>query len=128
MLDLQSRPDSKLSRVQNQVNDVIVDMRANVQKIVDRGQNLDELNDRSEELGVSADTFSRRSKGLRKNMMFRTCRARLYLAVAIGIVLLLIICKLYQMLIFFFFDTVFKYLIYSIFIKVLFYRAFGGRE
>jgi vesicle-associated membrane protein 4 len=94
MLELGARgADSKIGRVQSQVKEVLGDMRINVQKIVDRGQNLDELNDRSEELGVTADTFSRRAKGLRKSMWLRTCRARLYLGVAISLVSILLLCN-----------------------------------
>ncbi len=100
ILDLNSRPaatDSKLGRVQSQVNEVLGDMRINVQKIVERGSNLDELNDRSEELGVSAETFSRRSKGLRKSMGLRTCRARLYVGIAVSLVSFLVLCKIFAL-------------------------------
>lgn len=87
------KTDTKLSRVQGQVNDVIDDMKSNIQKVADRGQNLNDLSGRSEELGMSADAFNRRSKNLRKSMWLRTCRARLYLATTISFVLVLMICN-----------------------------------
>jgi hypothetical protein len=82
-----------LNRVQKQVNEVVDDMRINLQKVVERGESLTELNDRSDELSMSADMFSRRSKSLRKSMWLRTCRARLYLGIIISVIVLLILCK-----------------------------------
>lgn len=86
---------SKIDRLRNQVEDVVDSMKSNIEKVVDRGSNLNELNNRSEELGTSADMFSKRSRGLRRNMYFRTCRARLYLGATIGFIVLLIICKFF---------------------------------
>ena len=85
--------NSKISNLRNQVNGVVDDMKINIEKVVERGSNLDELNDRSEQMGNSADMFSKRSKGLRRNMYFRTCRARMYLGITVSFIVLLIICK-----------------------------------
>ena len=90
ILDLNN---SKVARVQSQVSEVIGDMKKSIGKVVERGQNLEELNERSEELGVSADLFSRRSKSMRKSMWLRTCRARMYLGIVLAVMLLLIFCK-----------------------------------
>ena len=86
--------DKKITQLKSQVNDVIGDMKINIDKVIDRGQNLNDLNDRSDQLGVAGDLFSKRSRNLRKSMWLRTCRSRLYLSVIIGIVLLFIMCKL----------------------------------
>lgn len=86
-------PDSQIGRLKGQVNEVIGDMRINIEKVVERGQNLNDLNDRSEQLGVSADMFSKRSRTLRKSMWLRTCRARMYLGIMISAIVFLIICK-----------------------------------
>jgi len=96
IVDMSKINNNKIDRLNNQVNDVIDGMKTNIEKVVDRGSNLDELNDRSEHLGITADTFSKRSRGLRRNMYFRTCRARLYLSLTIGFILLLIIFFLYR--------------------------------
>jgi vesicle-associated membrane protein 4 len=89
-----NKNDSKISKLKNQVNDVIDDMKLNIEKVVDRGSNLDDLNDRSSQLGASADLFSKRSKSLRKTMWIRTCRSRMYLAITITVLLFLFLCKL----------------------------------
>lgn len=94
-----SSADNKISRLKSQVAGVVEDMKINIDKVVDRGTNLNELNDRSEQLGVTADTFSKRSRGLKRTMYFRTCRQRLYLSLTVGFILILFICKCYLILI-----------------------------
>jgi vesicle-associated membrane protein 4 len=88
-----NRSDKKISNLQNQVNDVIEDMKINIEKVVDRGQSLNDLNDRSDQLGVAGDLFSKRSRNLRKSMWLRTCRARMYLSIAVGFFLFIIFCN-----------------------------------
>jgi vesicle-associated membrane protein 4 len=84
---------TKLTRLQGQVKDVIDDMKINIEKVVDRGNNLNDLNDRSEQLGAAGDLFSKRSRNLRKSMWLRTCRARMYLGITLSVIFILIICK-----------------------------------
>lgn len=94
ILDLnRKKPDSKIGKLNSQVNEVIDGMKANIEKVVERGQNLSDLNDRSESLGVSADQFSKRSRTLRKSMWLRTCRARMYLGITIGVIIFLFLCN-----------------------------------
>jgi hypothetical protein len=108
--------DGKLGRLQNQVEDVVDAMKTNIEKVVDRGQSLNDLNDRSENLSTSGqlllfhlirfdskfgninfyqigELFSKRARNVRKSMWIRTCRARLYLGLTLGFILILIICK-----------------------------------
>ncbi|RNA33871.1 vesicle-associated membrane 4 [Brachionus plicatilis] len=95
ILDLnKNKPDTKINRLQSQVNDVIDGMKVNIEKVVERGQNLEALNERSESLSVSGDLFSKRAKNLRKHMWLRTCRARMYLGITLGSILILIVCKI----------------------------------
>jgi vesicle-associated membrane protein 4 len=90
---------TKLGRLQSQVKDVIDDMKINIEKVVDRGNNLNDLNDRSEQLGAAGDLFSKRSRNLRKSMWLRTCRARMYLGITLSVIFILIICKLISLVI-----------------------------
>ncbi len=85
--------DKKLANLKSQVNDVIGDMKINIDKVVERGQNLNELNDRSESLGVAGDLFSKRSRNLRKSMWFRTCRSRLYLSIGVSFIFFVFLSK-----------------------------------
>lgn len=70
----QQNGNSKLNRVQNQINDVMDGMKTNIGKILERGQTLDNLNERSDELSASANLFHTRAKSTRKAMWLRTCR------------------------------------------------------
>lgn len=83
-----------MNRIQNQVNDVIDGVKVNIEKVVERGQNLNSLNERSEGLSVTGDLFSKRARNMRKHMWMRTCRARMYLGITLGSILILIICKI----------------------------------
>lgn len=94
IVKMNSQSTPKLTQIQGQVKEVIGDMRINLEKVIDRGQNLHELNDRSEQLMVSGDLFSKRARSVRKTMWLRTCRSRLYLAIAITLVLIMFTCKL----------------------------------
>ncbi len=85
--------DTKISKLKSQVDGVVLDMKANIDRVVDRGTSIMELSDRSEQLGVTADTFNKRSRGLKRNMYFRTFRQRMYLLLTIGFILFLILCK-----------------------------------
>lgn len=89
--------DSKISRLQSQVNEVVDDMKINIEKVVERGQNLNDLSDRTEQLGLNADLFSKRARGIRKSMWLRTCRARLYLSLTIGVIVVLILCRIFSL-------------------------------
>ncbi len=100
---------TKLNRLQNQVKDVIDDMKINIEKVVDRGNNLNDLNDRSEQLGAAGDLFSKRSRNLRKSMWLRTCRGRMYLGITLSVIFLLIICKINLFLNFHFIHFLFNY-------------------
>jgi vesicle-associated membrane protein 4 len=68
--------DSKIDRVQAQIQDVVGSMKSNFTKIIDRGETLNDLNDRSEELSNSANVFQSRARSARRSMYFRTCRVR----------------------------------------------------
>jgi hypothetical protein len=85
--------DTKISKLKSQVDGVVVDMKANIERVVDRGTSLIELSDRSEQLGVTADHFNKRSRGLKRTMYFRTFRQRMYLLLTIGFIFFLILCK-----------------------------------
>ena len=88
--------EGKIAKLQNQVKEVVDEMKINIEKVIDRGQNLDDLNDRSEQLGAAGDLFSKRARNLKKSMWLRTCRSRLYLALIITFVLAFFICKSIQ--------------------------------
>jgi hypothetical protein len=64
---------SKFNRVESQINDVIDQVKSNVNRVIERGENLSELNLKSEQISSSANVFQNRARGTRKAML-RTCR------------------------------------------------------
>ncbi|XP_029790894.1 vesicle-associated membrane protein 4 isoform X1 [Suricata suricatta] len=66
--------NDKIKHVQNQVDEVIDVMQENITKVIERGERLDELQDKSESLSDNATAFSNRSKQLRRQMWWRGCK------------------------------------------------------
>ncbi|XP_012871012.1 PREDICTED: vesicle-associated membrane protein 4 [Dipodomys ordii] len=77
--------------VQSQVDEVIDVMQENITKVIERGERLDELQDKSESLSDNATAFSNRSKQLRRQMWWRGCKIKAIMALVAVILLLVII-------------------------------------
>ncbi|XP_029790897.1 vesicle-associated membrane protein 4 isoform X2 [Suricata suricatta] len=83
--------NDKIKHVQNQVDEVIDVMQENITKVIERGERLDELQDKSESLSDNATAFSNRSKQLRRQMWWRGCKIKAIMALVAVILLLVII-------------------------------------
>ncbi|XP_025943429.1 vesicle-associated membrane protein 4 isoform X2 [Apteryx rowi] len=77
--------------VQNQVDEVIDVMQENITKVIERGERLDDLQDKSESLSDNATAFSNRAKQLRRQMWWRGCKMKAVIALVAVILLLVII-------------------------------------
>uniref|UniRef100_G1MYD0 V-SNARE coiled-coil homology domain-containing protein n=1 Tax=Meleagris gallopavo TaxID=9103 RepID=G1MYD0_MELGA len=66
--------NDKIRHVQNQVDEVIDVMQENITKVIERGERLDDLQDKSESLSDNATAFSNRAKQLRRQMWWRGCK------------------------------------------------------
>ncbi|KAJ7396436.1 Vesicle-associated membrane protein 4 [Pitangus sulphuratus] len=78
-------------RVQNQVDEVIDVMQENITKVIERGERLDDLQDKSDSLSDNAAAFSKRAKHLRRQMWWRDCKMKAIIAMVVVILLLVII-------------------------------------
>ncbi|XP_026643408.1 vesicle-associated membrane protein 4 isoform X2 [Microtus ochrogaster] len=76
------------------MDEVIDVMQENITKVIERGERLDELQDKSESLSDNATAFSNRSKQLRRQMWWRGCKIKAIMALAAAILLLMIIIDL----------------------------------
>uniref|UniRef100_A0A673CEI9 V-SNARE coiled-coil homology domain-containing protein n=1 Tax=Sphaeramia orbicularis TaxID=375764 RepID=A0A673CEI9_9TELE len=63
--------NDKLKQVQSQVDEVIDVMQENISKVIERGERLDDLQDKSESLSDNASAFSSRAKQLHRRMWWR---------------------------------------------------------
>ncbi|XP_057373050.1 vesicle-associated membrane protein 8-like [Daphnia carinata] len=88
----ESSSDNKLRDVKSQVEEVTNVMKENVHKLFARGDQLDDLNERSENLRSASDEFHSASSRLRKTMWWKEMRTRLALgSLCILVVLVMII-------------------------------------
>ncbi|EHB17731.1 Vesicle-associated membrane protein 4, partial [Heterocephalus glaber] len=83
--------NDKINHVQNQVDEVIDVMKENITKVIERGERLDELQDKSESLSDNATAFSNRFKQLRRQMWWCGCKIKAIMALVAVFLLLVII-------------------------------------
>jgi len=82
--------DGKILETRAQIKEVEGAMKQNIVKILERGDKLDDLEDRSYTLTTSANQFSSSSKKLRRAMWWKDTKMKIVLALVIFIILLLI--------------------------------------
>uniref|UniRef100_A0A8B9QP88 Vesicle associated membrane protein 4 n=1 Tax=Anas platyrhynchos TaxID=8839 RepID=A0A8B9QP88_ANAPL len=85
--------NDKIRHVQNQVDEVIDVMQENITKVIERGERLDDLQDKSESLSDNATAFSNRAKQLRRQMWWRGCKMKAIIALVVVVLLLVIISE-----------------------------------
>ena len=86
---------TKVSRVQAQVSEVKNIMMDNIEKVLDRGEKIELLVDKTENLRFQADNFHRTGRALRRKMWWQNLKMKLMLGggvLFIILVLFLIIC------------------------------------
>ncbi|XP_022085221.1 vesicle-associated membrane protein 4-like [Acanthaster planci] len=84
------QPDPKVQHVQRQVNEVVEIMHDNIGKVLDRGERLDDLQEKSDDLAYSASMFRVSAKGLRSHFWWQECKMRLLLLIVVVVILLII--------------------------------------
>lgn len=83
--------DEALSRVQNQVSEVMGVMQTNIGKVLDRGERLEDLQDKTDDLAAGALTFHKSASKLQKKMWWRNMKIRLcFLGIVLVIVAIII--------------------------------------
>ncbi|KAF3835061.1 hypothetical protein F7725_027619, partial [Dissostichus mawsoni] len=87
--------NDKFKQVQSQVDEVIDVMQENISKVIERGERLEDLQDKSESLSDNASAFSSRAKHLHRRMWWRDmkvgCLFYMKLIIALVVVALLLI-------------------------------------
>lgn len=74
-----------------QIDDTVGVMRENINKVSQRGERLDSLQDKTDNLAVSAQGFRRGANRVRKQMWWKDVKMRIWIIVGIIILLLIII-------------------------------------
>lgn len=81
--------NQRTAAIQQQIDDTVGIMRENINKVADRGARLDSLQDKTDNLAISAQGFRRGANQVRKKMWWKDMKMRM--CIAIGIIILLVI-------------------------------------
>jgi len=82
---------AKTAAIQAQIDDTVGIMRENINKVAERGERLDSLQDKTDNLAVSAQGFRRGANRVRKNMWWKDMKMRIIIGVGVVILLIIII-------------------------------------
>src|SRR5271155_4564805 len=81
----------RLTSDKQQIDDTVGVMRENINKVSQRGEHLDSLQDKTDNLATSAAGFRRGANRVRKQMWWKDMKMRMCIIAAVIILLLVII-------------------------------------
>ncbi|XP_047425708.1 vesicle-associated membrane protein 8 [Mugil cephalus] len=95
MADVNSQPPaagtSQLDQVQGQVNEVKVILKDNINKVLERGDRLDDLIGKTDDLQATADSFQRTSTRVARKYWWKNVKLMILIGVIVLIIVILII-------------------------------------
>ncbi|WFD18413.1 synaptobrevin [Malassezia caprae] len=83
--------NSRTAQIQAQIDETVGVMRENINKVNERGENLDSLQNKTDNLAVSAQGFRRGANQVRKRMWWKDVKMRIVIIIAIVALLCVII-------------------------------------
>ncbi|OLN96423.1 Synaptobrevin-like protein 1 [Colletotrichum chlorophyti] len=83
--------NARTQALQAQIDDTVGVMRENITKVSQRGERLDALQDKTDNLAVSAQGFRRGANRVRKQMWWKDVKMRMCLIAGIIILILIIV-------------------------------------
>ncbi|XP_054155481.1 vesicle-associated membrane protein 8-like [Oppia nitens] len=90
----QSSSDPKIQKLKQHVNEVSNIMQQNIDKILERGQRLDHLEDRSEMLSNRADEFRVGARRVSRKMWWQNTRVNIFIAIVVTVIILIIVLSI----------------------------------
>jgi vesicle-associated membrane protein 7 len=81
----------KLNRVKNQVEEVKTIMTQNIDSVLQRGERIELLVDKSEDLSANASRFKKGSTALKRAMWWKNVKLTLLILLIVGLVILFIV-------------------------------------
>ncbi|KAH9540504.1 hypothetical protein CY35_14G008500 [Sphagnum magellanicum] len=81
---------NKISKIKSQVAEVKGIMMDNIEKVLDRGEKIELLVDKSENLRFQADNFQRHGRSLRRKMWLQNFKVKLIVLAVIVVVIIVI--------------------------------------
>uniref|UniRef100_A0A3B5KAH5 Si:ch73-234b20.5 n=1 Tax=Takifugu rubripes TaxID=31033 RepID=A0A3B5KAH5_TAKRU len=89
--DLYNSNSTQVDHVQNQVNEVKVILTDNISKVLQRGERLDDLIGKSDDLQASADSFQRTSTRVARKYWWKNIKMMIIIGIIVLIIIILII-------------------------------------
>lgn len=83
--------NSRTTDLQAEIDDTVGIMRDNINKVAERGERLTSIEDKADNLAVSAQGFKRGANRVRKQMWWKDLKMRMCLVLVIIILLVVII-------------------------------------
>jgi vesicle-associated membrane protein 4 len=87
----QGAGNARTQALQAQIDDTVGVMRENINKVSQRGERLDALQDKTDNLAVSAQGFRRGANRVRKQMWWKDMKMRMCLIAGVIILILVIV-------------------------------------
>ncbi|XP_056288031.1 vesicle-associated membrane protein 8 isoform X2 [Pseudoliparis swirei] len=82
---------AKLDLVQDQVNEVKIILTNNISKVLERGERLDDLIGKTDDLQASADSFQKTSTRVARKYWWKNIKMMIIIGVVVLIIVILII-------------------------------------
>ncbi|KAJ7489320.1 synaptobrevin-domain-containing protein [Mycena latifolia] len=89
-----SQGTAKTAAIQAQIDDTVGIMRDNIMKVNERGERLDDLQEKTDTLAVSAQSFRHSANRVRKNMWWKDMKMRLIIGAAITVIVVIIVVSI----------------------------------
>ncbi|KIY52132.1 synaptobrevin [Fistulina hepatica ATCC 64428] len=89
-----SQGNPKTAAIQAQIDDTVGIMRDNITKVAERGERLDSLQDKTDNLAVSAQGFRRGANRVRKNMWWKDMKMRIIIGIVIAVIIVIIVVSI----------------------------------
>ncbi|KAK5115028.1 hypothetical protein LTR62_001725 [Meristemomyces frigidus] len=87
----QAGGNNQTARVQDEINEAVSQMQKNIQLTSQRGERLDNLQDKTDALAGQASNFRRGANRVRKQMWWKDMKMRMCIIVGIAVLLIVII-------------------------------------
>ena len=86
-----SNSGNKTQQVQSEVDEVVGIMQGNIHKVMQRGEQIDSLQTKTEDLQSSSLQFKRGANQVRKEMWWKDMKLKLIIGGVVGVILIIII-------------------------------------
>jgi len=80
----------KLTAVKQQIEDTRQIMSQNIDKVLERGEKLEDVMDKSEQMRDTADAFRKKGRELRRKMWYQNLKFKLIIAAVVAVIVLIL--------------------------------------